>query len=115
MNIPEGKVLPTFLALAAGETEAFEPRTRQQAKDDPNWLEWENGIADEINSLKQNKTWELVDSPKQRRILSGKWIFKLKRGQNGEIIPINTDGWCEGSHKKKALTMMKLSPPWLSQ
>ncbi|OKO89937.1 Retrovirus-related Pol polyprotein from transposon TNT 1-94, partial [Penicillium subrubescens] len=43
-------------------------------------------MLDEVNSLNQNKTWELVDPPKDRRILSGKWVFKLKRGPHGEVI-----------------------------
>jgi hypothetical protein len=28
----------------------------------------------------------MVDPPKDRRVLSGKWIFKLKRGPGGEIV-----------------------------
>ncbi|KAI2767295.1 hypothetical protein CBS147339_9477 [Penicillium roqueforti] len=65
MNVPEENVIPTFLAMAAKETEPFEPK---------------------MNSLHQNQTWELVDPPKDRRLLSGKWVFKLKRGPHGEII-----------------------------
>jgi hypothetical protein len=86
MNIPEENVIPTFLAVAAKETEPFEPRTLYQAKNDTSWLEWERAMLEEVNSLNQNKTWELVDPPKDRRILSGKWVFKLKRGPHGEVI-----------------------------
>ncbi|CDM26217.1 Probable transposable element [Penicillium roqueforti FM164] len=70
MNVPEENVIPTFLAMAAKETEPFEPKT----------------MLEEVNSLHQNQTWELVDPPKDRRLLSGKWVFKLKRGPHGEII-----------------------------
>jgi hypothetical protein len=86
MNIPNRKVIPTFLTVAAEETEPFEPKSLRQAKDDLRWLEWEKGMIEEIQSLKQNKTWEVVDPPRDRRILSGKWIFKLKRGSSGEIV-----------------------------
>jgi hypothetical protein len=41
MNIPDRKVIPTFLTVAAEETEPFEPKSLRQAKDDPRWLEWE--------------------------------------------------------------------------
>lgn len=75
-----------FLKLAAEETEPFEPKTLQQAKNDASWLEWEIAMLDEVNSLNQNKSWELVDPPKDRRILSGKWVYKLKRGPHGEVI-----------------------------
>jgi hypothetical protein len=86
MNVPDENVIPTFLTVAAEETEPFEPKSLRQAKNDPRWLEWEKGMTEEIQSLKQNKTWELVDPPNHRRVLSGKWIFKLKRGARGEIV-----------------------------
>jgi hypothetical protein len=86
MNIPIGKILPTFLTVAAEETEPFEPKTLRQAMSDTGWPEWEKAMTDEVNSLKQNKTWELVDPPKDRRVLSGKWVFKLKRGSHGEVV-----------------------------
>ncbi|KAJ5473962.1 hypothetical protein N7475_003528 [Penicillium sp. IBT 31633x] len=86
INIPEENVIPTFLTVAAKETEPFEPKTLHQAKNDASWLEWERAMLDEVNSLNQNKTWELVDPPKNRRILSGKWVYKLKRGPHGEVI-----------------------------
>jgi hypothetical protein len=86
MNVPDENVIPTFLTVAAEETEPFEPKSLRQAKNDPRWLEWEKGMTEEIQSLKQNKTWEIVDPPNDRRVLSGKWIFKLKRGARGEIV-----------------------------
>lgn len=86
MNIPEGNIIPTFLTVAAEETEPFEPKTLWQAKNSTSWPEWENAMTNEVNSLKQNKTWKLVDPPKDRRILSGKWVFKIKRGPYGEVV-----------------------------
>jgi hypothetical protein len=84
MNIPKENIIPTFLTVAAKETEPFEPKTLHQAKNDTSWLEWERAMLEEVRSLHQNKTWELVDPPKDRRILSGKWVFKLKRGPHDE-------------------------------
>lgn len=43
-------------------------------------------MLEEESSLKQNKTWGLVDSPKDRQVLSGKWVFKPKHGPHGEVI-----------------------------
>lgn len=68
MNIPVGKIIPTFLTVAAKETEPFEPKILRQAMNDTSWPEWEKAMTDEVNSLKQNKTWELVDPPKDRRV-----------------------------------------------
>jgi hypothetical protein len=86
MGVSEGNVLSTFLTVAAEETEPFEPKSLYQAKNDTSWPEWERSMLEEVDSLKQNKTWELVDPPTDQRVLSGKWVFKLKRGPHGEVI-----------------------------
>ena len=86
LNVRDLSILPALLTLAAKETEPFEPKTISQAKRDASWHEWEAAMTEEVDSLYQNKTWELVDPPANRRILSGKWVFKLKRGPNGEVI-----------------------------
>ena len=43
-------------------------------------------MKDEHKSLLDNITWILVDPPPNRRVLRGKWVYKLKRGLNGEIL-----------------------------
>ena len=46
---------------------------------------WQEAIQDEYDSLLQNQTWELVDLPKSKNIVGSKWVFKHKRGANGQI------------------------------
>jgi hypothetical protein len=40
----------------------------------------------ELDSIEANKTWTLVPRPRDRRVLGGKWVYKLKRGPNGEVL-----------------------------
>jgi len=40
----------------------------------------------EHQSLLENGTWDLIEPPAGKKVLRGKWVFKLKRGPNGEII-----------------------------
>ncbi|CAM8903205.1 unnamed protein product [Rhodiola kirilowii] len=37
-------------------------------------------MHDEMDSLKKNKTWEMVDRPPKTRIAGSKWIFTRKEG-----------------------------------
>lgn len=37
-------------------------------------------MSEEIESLKKNQTWELVDPLKNRRIVGCKWVFKRMPG-----------------------------------
>ena len=38
-----------------------------------------------MNSLIENKTWDIVERPPGVNAIGGKWIFKEKRDANGEI------------------------------
>jgi len=46
---------------------------------------WINAMNDEINSLKASKTWTLVDEAPDMHVISCKWVFNVKRRQNGKI------------------------------
>ena len=43
-------------------------------------------MTKEFNSLVKNKTWELSELPAHKKTLGGRWIFALKKDENGEIV-----------------------------
>lgn len=47
------------------------------------WPKWETAIREEINALKRNHTWDLVELPAGRKPISCKWVFKIKRNDDG--------------------------------
>ena len=46
---------------------------------------WSAAGNAEYESLMENDTWELVDLPEGRKPIEYKWIFKVKRGSDGDI------------------------------
>ena len=40
--------------------------------------EWREAMNEEIAMIEKNKTWELVDKPKKKNVISVKWIYKIK-------------------------------------
>ena len=58
------------------------PRNIQEALDDPNW---KVAVMEEMNDLKRSVTWELVDLPKEKRIVGCKWVFIVKCKADGSI------------------------------
>jgi transposase InsO family protein len=46
---------------------------------------WILATDEEINSLVENNTWELVPLPPNRRALKNKWVFRIKRDADGNI------------------------------
>ena len=63
-----------------------EPETYKQAIKDPHHEEWSSAMQSEYNSLLKHGTWDLVDRPTDRKIIKNKWVYKIKRNTNGEIV-----------------------------
>ena len=62
-----------------------EPTNYKKAKASPQAPKWDTAMVDELASLSENQTWLLVPRPAHRKVLGGKWVYKLKRGPGGEI------------------------------
>nr|GEW84552.1 zinc finger, CCHC-type [Tanacetum cinerariifolium]GEW84556.1 zinc finger, CCHC-type [Tanacetum cinerariifolium] len=47
---------------------------------------WKAAMKEEMNSLKKNKTWKLVDHPAGQKLVSSKWLFKIKEGIEDNML-----------------------------
>ena len=56
---------------------------RSQSRD-----EWLEAMTKEFNSLVDNKTWELCELPAHKKSLGGRWVFALKKDENGELSSV---------------------------
>jgi len=63
-------------------TDEGEPNCFQEACKVEHSKEWKKAIKEEMNSLQENKTWELVNLPKDRKALQNKWVYKIKHEGN---------------------------------
>ncbi|GJY98870.1 putative RNA-directed DNA polymerase [Tanacetum coccineum] len=61
---------------------AIKPKTYKEAFSDPRWIE---AMNNEMQALNRNGTWVITDLPKGRRVVSCKWIYKIKYKSNGEV------------------------------
>ncbi|KAD6119895.1 hypothetical protein E3N88_11166 [Mikania micrantha] len=59
-------------------TDGGEPECYAEAMEDEHKREWVEAMQDEMNSLYENNTFELVKLPKGKRALKNKWVYKLK-------------------------------------
>jgi hypothetical protein len=75
------------LMVASLLTEPYEPRSYGEARNSGNWSEWKLAIDDEVKSLRLNRTWILKKRSELngKKVLRGKWVFKIKRGPDGLI------------------------------
>ncbi|CAI7733439.1 unnamed protein product [Closterium sp. NIES-54] len=65
----------------------IEPKNPRQALTGPDSKEWREAMDAEIKALESRDTWVLIDRAtiKGRRILSGKWVFRVKTAADGTI------------------------------
>ncbi|GJR87318.1 retrovirus-related pol polyprotein from transposon TNT 1-94 [Tanacetum coccineum] len=62
-----------------------EPTSYREAVTSSEGSQWKEAIKNEIDSILQNHTWELVDLPSGCKPLGYKWIFKKKVKVDGTI------------------------------
>jgi hypothetical protein len=49
-------------------------------------LAWRAAMLQELKSIKQNHSWELVPLPNSHRPFTLKWVFKPKKDELGVVI-----------------------------
>jgi L-rhamnose isomerase len=47
---------------------------------------WRRAMLEEMKSITNNNTWDLVELPQGHRPIGLKWVFKVKRDENGDIM-----------------------------
>ncbi|KXJ62381.1 hypothetical protein RP20_CCG015189 [Aedes albopictus] len=67
------------------ESDEREPRNLKEALDSTNKTKWQNAMMEELDAMKANNTWDLVDLPAGRSPIGCKWVYKVKRDATGRI------------------------------
>ncbi|CAA7035581.1 unnamed protein product [Microthlaspi erraticum] len=84
-NVPRRRFEIEGEAFMVALYDDLEPRSVQEALSCPNSNEWNDAVGEELESMKENHVWDLVDLPPERRAIGNKWIFKIKRNADGSI------------------------------
>jgi hypothetical protein len=67
------------------EPSTITPKTYKEATTGPQASKWSAAIQSELDSLRKNNTWTIVDKPEGVNLISPKWVFKIKWLPNGQI------------------------------
>ncbi|GJT94760.1 retrotransposon protein, putative, ty1-copia subclass [Tanacetum coccineum] len=90
LSRPSGSKVDDMAAYAfaiAEEEDTHEPITFQEAINSSEKDEWVRAMKEEMSSLKKNHTWELVDQLPGQKLISCKWLYKIKEGIGGVQKP----------------------------
>ncbi|SYW84530.1 uncharacterized protein UHO2_04469 [Ustilago hordei] len=56
----------------------LEPLSLNEAKTRDNWYKWQEAMVSEMDSMHKMNVFELVDIPKSGKLISVRWVYKLK-------------------------------------
>ncbi|GJU15741.1 retrotransposon protein, putative, ty1-copia subclass [Tanacetum coccineum] len=76
-----------YAFVAAEEEDTHKLLTYHEAVACEDSSKWKAAMKEEMDSLRKNKTWELVDHPAGQKLMSCKWFFKIKEGIEGVQKP----------------------------
>jgi hypothetical protein len=62
--------------------EVREPESYAEAAEDTNWRA---AMEEKMHALAENRTWDLVDTPKGVKLIECKWVYKIKYNTDDSI------------------------------
>ncbi|RVW25032.1 putative mitochondrial protein [Vitis vinifera] len=71
-----------YRAFTTNISKLVVPRNIQEALDEPSW---KLAVFEEMNALKKNGTWEVVDLPREKKVVGCKWVFTIKSKADGSV------------------------------
>lgn len=80
-RIPDGQA-----NYAATTVNSSDPLTVAEAMNSAQADKWTSAMNDEIQSLNENDTWNLVKLPSTRKAIRSKWVFKTKSDADGNFV-----------------------------
>jgi len=80
---PPPGLVPRVLDNELHFTSVEEPSTFAIVEREPCWLA---AMIEEMKSITDNSTWELVKLPPEHRAIGLKWVYKVKRDEQGNIV-----------------------------
>src|SRR5437762_9228759 len=78
--------LPAIKVFSTSIAESSDPLSYLDAMSRKDAAQWRKAMEDEIQSIIDNKTWELSDLPSNRQIIGTKWVLKKKRDGNNNVL-----------------------------
>ncbi|CAI7796818.1 unnamed protein product [Closterium sp. NIES-54] len=88
-----------------------EPATLKDALECSDAEEWKKAMENELKSIEENDTWELVELPEGRKAITSKWLFKIKSDADGIFERYKSRLVAKGYQQKEKVDYKELFAP----
>lgn len=85
---------------AIQQSEEKEPKSYEETMKSKENGQWKAAMQEELKSIQQNDTWDLVDLPKGRKAIGSKWVFKKKCDAAGKVTRYKARLVAQGFNQK---------------
>ncbi|OGE46371.1 hypothetical protein PENARI_c337G09945, partial [Penicillium arizonense] len=79
------------------------PTSLREAKASPFWLWWEQAMKSEIAQFEVLQVWQPASPPPGAKILSGRWVYKLKTDANGRPAKFKARWVARGNTQREGI------------
>lgn len=107
----EDEELPTTETALLSVLTVEEPKTYRQAITSPRKKAWENAMNEELKSLEENNVFTIVERPRNRKVVGGKWVFKAKGDANGNLEKFKARYVAQGYSQTQGLDFDEIFAP----
>lgn len=87
------------------------PETYQEALASENKNSWKKAIDEELEALEKNNTWEYAILPEGKKPITSKWVFKIKRDTDGNVVRYKARLCAKGCQQKAGLDYSDIFSP----
>jgi hypothetical protein len=99
---------PKYAMTACSPSLSPIPKSAREAMKDPNWRA---AMQAEFDALLANKTWTLVSPPPHARVISGKWVFRIKLHPDGTLDRYKARWVVRGFHQRPGVDFTETFSP----
>ena len=82
---PLDKAYLNVVELYVSANSSGEPQSYREAITSPDAAHWIKAMEDESKSLEDRGTWKVVPRPEGRKVVSSKWVYRIKYNADGNI------------------------------
>ena len=90
----------------------MEPRSYNEAMSSTTCNEWMIAMKNEMESMRTNQVWELVNLPSGRKSIGNKWVLKVKRKVDGSIDKYKAQLVAKGYTQREGVDYEETFSPW---